>query len=158
MHSLKMPKSDMLSLSLKWQALLSKKNKAEKRLSKLTDITSVAYQTAKDQLDKNSVRFTWKNLSQDSVHKVKLLKDSFGKCSKCRWQSGCLNCDAYKCLRYHLHSEAAKAHKLPYLSTGPEDLEQLLKSATLTISASSSSAPISSSSAAPTSSTSAAPA
>ena len=138
--------------------IAQQKSKAEKRLSKLTDITSVAYQTAKDQLDKNSVRFTWKNLSQDSVHKVKLLKDSFGKCSKCRWQSGCLSCDAYKCLRYHLHSEAAKAHKLPYLSTGPEDLEQLLKSATLTISASSSSAPISSSSAAPTSSTSAAPA
>ena len=138
--------------------IAQQKSKAAKRLSKLTDITSVAYQTAKDQLDKNSVRFTWKNLSQDSVHKVKLLKDSLGKCSKCRWQSGCLSCDAYKCLRYHLHSEAAKAHKLPYLSTGPEDLEQLLKSATLTISASSSSAPISSSSAAPTSSTSAAPA
>ena len=148
----------MLSLSLKWLALLSKKSKAEKKLSKLTDITSAAYQTAKDQLDKNSVRFTWKNLSQDSVHKVKLLKDSFGKCSKCRWQSGCLSCDAYKCLRYHLHSEAAKAKKLPFLSTGPEDLEELLQSATLAISASSSLEPISSSSAASTSATSAAPA
>ena len=123
--------------------IAQQKSKAEKKLSKLTDITSAAYQTAKDQLDKNSVRFTWKNLSQDSVHKVKR--------SKCRWQSGCLSCDAYKCLRYHLHSEAAKAHMLPYLSTGPEDLEQLLKSGTLAISASSSSAPISSSSAAPTS-------
>ena len=60
--------------------IAQQKSKGEKRLSKLTDITSVAYQTAKDQLDKNSVRFTWKNLSQDSVHKVKLLKDSLGKC------------------------------------------------------------------------------
>ena len=43
--------------------IAQQKSKAEKRLSKLTDITSVAYQTAKNQLDKNSVRFTWKNLS-----------------------------------------------------------------------------------------------
>ena len=132
--------------------------KAKAKLPKLKDITSVAYITAQQQLDKNSVRFTWKNLSQDSVYKVKLLKDAFGRCSKCRWQSGCLNCDAYKCLRYHLHREAAKAKKLPFLSTGPEDLEQLLKSATLAISASPSLEPISSSSAASTSATSAAPA
>ena len=60
--------------------------KAKAKLSKLKDITSVAYITAQQQLDKNSVRFTWKNLSQDSVYKVKLLKDAFGRCSKCRWQ------------------------------------------------------------------------
>ena len=132
--------------------------KAKAKLSKLKDITSVAYITAQQQLDKNSVRFTWKNLSEESVHKVRLLEHALGKCSKCRWQSGCLSCDAYKCLRYHLHSEAAKAKKLPFLSTGPEDLEQLLKSATLAISASSSLEPISSSSAASTSATSAAPA
>ena len=138
--------------------IAEQQEKAKVKLSKLKDITSVAYITAQQQLDKNSVRFTWKNLSQDSVHKVKLLKDSFGRCPKCRWQSGCLSCDAYKCLRYHLHSEAAKAKKLPFLSTGPGDLEQLLKSATLAISASPSLEPISSRSAASTSATSAAPA
>ena len=148
-----------------WQKFQSEKakiveqqEKAKAKLSKLKDITSVAYITAQQQLDKNSVRFTWKNLSEESVHKVRLLEHALGKCSKCRWQSGCLSCDAYKCLRYHLHSEAAKAKKLPFLSTGPEDLEQLLKSATLAISASSSLEPISSSSAASTSATSAAPA
>ena len=151
--------------NIRWEKFQSEKakiaeqqEKAKVKLSKLKDITSVAYITAQQQLDKNSVRFTWKNLSQDSVHKVKLLKDSFGRCSKCRWQSGCQSCDAYKCLRYHLHSEAAKAKKLPFLSTGPGDLEQLLKSATLATSASPSLEPISSSSAASTSATSAAPA
>ena len=138
--------------------IAEQQEKAKAKLSKLKDITSVAYITAQQQLDKNSVRFTWKNLSEESVHKVRLLEHALGKCSKCRWQSGCLSCDAYKCLRYHLHSEAAKAKKLPFLSTGPEDLQQLLKSATLAISASSSLEPISSSSAASTSATSAAPA
>ena len=146
---------------IKWEKFIierakiaEQQEKAKAKLSKLKDITSVAYITAQQQLDKNSVRFTWKNLSEESVHKVRLLEHALGKCSKCRWQSGCLSCDAYKCLR----SEAAKAKKLPFLSTGPEDLEQLLKSATLAISASSSLEPISSSSAASTSATSAAPA
>ena len=108
--------------------IAEQKSKAEQRLSKLKYITTSAYSTAKKQLQKNSVRFTCKNLSQAAIHKVRLLEHAFGKCAKCRWQSGCLGCNAFKCLRYHLHSEAAKkAHKLPYLSTGLEDLEQLLK-------------------------------
>ena len=122
--SLMLPTSDWEKFQSEKAKIAEQQEKAKVKLSKLKDITSVAYITAQQQLDKNSVRFTWKNLSQDSVHKVKLLKDSFGRCSKCRWQSGCQSCDAYKCLRYHLHSEAAKAKKLPFLSTGPGDLEQ----------------------------------
>ena len=52
------------------------------------------------------------------------MEHAFGKCAKCRWQSSCLECDAFKCFRYHFHSEAATAQRLPYLSTMPEDLEQ----------------------------------
>ena len=108
-----------------WQKFQSEKakiveqqEKAKAKLSKLKDITSVAYITAQQQLDKNSVRFTWKNLSEEPVHKVRLLEHALGKCSKCRWRSGCLSCDAYKCLRYHLHSEAAKAKKCPFSAQG----------------------------------------
>jgi len=67
--------------NIRWEKFQSEKakiaeqqEKAKVKLSKLKDITSVAYITAQQQLDKNSVRFTWKNLCQDSVHKVKLLK------------------------------------------------------------------------------------
>ena len=111
-----------------------------------------AYSIAKEQLEKNSknsVRFTWKNLSQAAIHKVRLLEHAFGKCARCRWQSGCLDCNAFKCLRYHLHSGAAKAHELPYLSTGPEHLGQLLKTPAPSTSSSSAAPSTSSSSAVP---------
>ena len=114
------------------------KEKAEAKLKKLKDITPVSCRTAQEQLNKNSVRFTWKNLSEASAHKVKLLENTFGTCSKCR-------CDAFKCLRHHLHSEAAKAKKPLFLSTGPEYLQQSLQSATVAISSSSAAPPISSS-------------
>ena len=125
--------------------IAKEKGKAEEKLKKLKDVTTVAYITAQQHLEKNSVRFTWKNLSEAAVHKVKALEHSFPKCSKCRWSSGCLDCDPFKCLRYHLHTEAAKAKKLPFLSTGPEDLQQLLSSPTLAIQPSSAAPPISSS-------------
>ena len=125
------------------------KQKAKEKLKKLKDHTRVSYMAAQEQLNKNSERFTCKNLSEAAVHKVKLLQNAFGTCSKCRWQSVCLDCNAYKCLRYHLHLEAAKAKKLPCLSKGLEDLEQLLNSPTLAISSSSAAPPISSSWAAP---------
>ena len=130
--------------------MAEQKSKAESRLSKLKDVTTSVYFTAKEQLEKNSVRFTWKKFSEAAVHKKRLLEHAFGKCAKCRWQSGCLDCNAFKCLRYHLHSEAAKAHKLPHLSTIPEDLEQLLK--TPSTSSSSAAPSTSSSSAAPSTS------
>ena len=93
--------------------------KAEDTLAKLKSLTSMAYITAQESVKKNSVKFTWKDLSPESTQKVFLLKDAFGKCSRCRWQSGCLSCDAYKCLRHYLYLEAAEAKKLPYLTTGP---------------------------------------
>ena len=41
--------------------IAEQKSKAESRLSKLKDVTTSVYFTAKEQLEKNSVRFTWKN-------------------------------------------------------------------------------------------------
>ena len=41
--------------------MAEQKSKAESRLSKLKDVTTSVYFTAKEQLEKNSVRFTWKN-------------------------------------------------------------------------------------------------
>ena len=97
----------------------SLRKKAEDKLAKLTNITSMAYITAQEALNKNSQRFTWKDLSQEATLKILSLQFSLGVCSKCRWTSGCLECSSYKALRYHLHSEAAKAKKLAYLSRGP---------------------------------------
>ena len=62
-------------------SIAEQKSKAEKRMSKLKGSTSSVYQTATDQLEKNSVRFTWKNLSQAAVHEVRLLEHAFGKCA-----------------------------------------------------------------------------
>ena len=50
--------------------IAEQKSKAESRLSKLKDVTTSAYLTAKEQLGKNSVRFTWKNISQAAFHNV----------------------------------------------------------------------------------------
>ena len=43
--------------------MAEQKSKAESRLSKLKDVTTSVYFTAKEQLEKNSVRFTWKKFS-----------------------------------------------------------------------------------------------
>ena len=69
----------------------------------------------------------WKNWKPSLATTVPKLAQANAPSEVCRWQSGCLECDACKCFRHHLHSESAKAQKLPYLSIGPEDLEQLLK-------------------------------
>ena len=39
---------------------------------------------------------------REEVHKVWARKDPWRVCSRCRWMSGCLSCDAAKCLKHHL--------------------------------------------------------
>lgn len=92
-------------------------SKAEKRLSKLNHHLSLCH------CQRPACRRTQRDLHGKTV-RVRLLEHAFDKCAKCRWQSSCLECDAFKCFRYHFHLEAATAQKLPYLSTRPEDLEQ----------------------------------
>ena len=60
--SLRLPSSDGGASNLRRPTLLSKR-KRQAKLSKLKDITSVAYMTAQEQLDTNSVRFTWSSWS-----------------------------------------------------------------------------------------------
>ena len=74
-------------------SIAEQKSKDEQRLSKLKDITTSACFTAKEQLEKNSARLAWKKF-EAAAHKVRLLEYACGKCSKCRWQSGCLDCNA----------------------------------------------------------------
>ena len=93
--------------------------KAQDALAKIKTVASLAYVTAQEAVTKNSVKFTWQDLSASAKQKVYLLEHSVKICAKCRWSSSCLECDPYKCLRYHLHKEAAKAKKLAFLSKGP---------------------------------------
>ena len=93
-------------------------DKAQSKLKTLKNITSAAYLAAQELVDKNSVTFTWKNLSESATKSVLALEAALGRCAKCRWQSGCLACDPYKCFRHHLHKEAAQAKKQAFLSQG----------------------------------------
>eukprot|EP00438_Fugacium_kawagutii_P008793 Skav217484 [mRNA] locus=scaffold1397:62475:71543:+ [translate_table: standard] len=52
-------------------------SKAQEKIKKLTNITSQAYLVAQEQINKNSVRFTYKNLSPESTHKVLTLRYGF---------------------------------------------------------------------------------
>eukprot|EP00438_Fugacium_kawagutii_P023501 Skav201510 [mRNA] locus=scaffold1154:403000:409629:+ [translate_table: standard] len=83
---------------------------------------------AQEAINKNSVKFTWKDLDESSVARVLKLRGALGKCAKCRWQSGCLDCSAWHRLRYELKESAKFQGKIAFLSQGPEDLEQLFQS------------------------------
>eukprot|EP00438_Fugacium_kawagutii_P005359 Skav207096 [mRNA] locus=scaffold2123:25752:29784:+ [translate_table: standard] len=49
-------------------------SKAQEKITKLKNVTSQAYLVAQEQINKNSVKFTYKNLSPESTHKVLTLR------------------------------------------------------------------------------------
>ena len=111
------------SANIQWKNFHKEKKQAEEaaekakaKLDKLTNVASQAYAAASEALNKHSQKFTWRNLSKENKAKVVALEFSNGKCSKCRWASGCLACDAWKCLRHCLWEQAAKASKKPYFA------------------------------------------
>ena len=99
----------------------AERKEAEKRVAKAQHAldtaktsTSKAAVAAKESLDKNLFRFTWKHLSKEATAKILALEHSPGICQNCRWQTGCPQCQAEKALRYHLTTEAAAEGKLPF--------------------------------------------
>ena len=96
------------------------KTEAEKRaqvnkkaLEAMKDLTSAAAKTAQEALKKNTLRFTWEDLSKEALAKISALEHSPKICARCRWQSSCLSCDPYKALRYWVASEARDKKKIP---------------------------------------------
>ena len=79
---------------------LENKAAAEARLEQIKNKSSAAAEAAKLAIKKNSERFTWQDLSATATNKIKSLEHSICICSKCRWQSGCAECDPWKALRF----------------------------------------------------------
>ena len=46
---------------------------------------------------------------RDAIHKIS--KSGIGVCSRCRNSSGCLSCDAFKCIRYCMRKQHKKTAK-----------------------------------------------
>ena len=46
---------------------------------------------------------------RDAIHKINMT--GIGVCSRCRNSSGCLSCDAFKCIRYYMRKEHKKTGK-----------------------------------------------
>ena len=98
------------NLAHKWAEA---RNKAQKTLALIEDFNSVQAKKAQDALNANSMFFKAENLSMDSQVRVLRASAKFGTCSKCRYSSGCLECDAEKAFRYWLRREASEASKVP---------------------------------------------
>ena len=79
----------------------------------MKDLNSAAAKTAQQALKKNTLSFTWEDLSKEALGKIAALRHSPKICSRCRWQSNCLSCDPYKDLRYWVASEARDKKKIP---------------------------------------------
>ena len=79
----------------------------------MKDLSSAAAKTAQEALKKNTLRFTWEDLSKEALAKISALEHSPKICARCRWQSSCLSCDPYKALRYWVASEARDKKKYP---------------------------------------------
>ena len=109
-------------LEKKAEAMLAEANKrkeaAEKALAKMKNLETAAAKAAQESIKKNSIRFTWEDLSPEAESKILALEHARGICARCRWQSGCLSCDAVKALRYWVCSEARSKRKIPFLSAG----------------------------------------
>ena len=91
---------------------------AEKKLEAQQSKSSAAAKAAQAAITKYTGSFNWQQLPKDAKAKVIALKGSVRICSKCRWQSGCYECDAQKALRYHLNKEAIEAKQIPVVQTG----------------------------------------
>ena len=113
------------ALQKKTEAMLAeaqkRKEAAEKALATMKSLETAA-KAAQESIKKNSIRFTWEDLSPEAVLKVLALEHSAGVCSRCRWQSGCLSCEPQKALNYWVCSEARAKRKIPFVSAGQPDV------------------------------------
>ena len=87
--------------------------KASERLKKLKDHKSAAALDAIANMTKNSQFFRVKDLSGHAVYQIQRAEEKLTRCGSCRYQTGCLRCDAAKALSYHIRNEAQKANKVP---------------------------------------------
>ena len=91
---------------------------AKEKLKTPKNITSSIALTAQEQISRSSAKFGWQQLSKEATQRVLALQNRLTTCSKCRWQSGCLDCEAQKRLRYEIFQEAKKSGKMGFLSRG----------------------------------------
>ena len=88
---------------------------AEEKLSSIKNKESAAAAKAKELIETNSLRVTWKDLTLEEKHQIKSLQGAPEVCSRCRWQSGCQSCSAFKALRYLVQRKANLEHKLAFV-------------------------------------------
>ena len=88
---------------------------AEEKLSSMKNKESAAAAKAKELIETNSLRVTWKDLTLEEKHQIKSLQGAPEVCSRCRWQSGCQSCSAFKALRYLVQRKANLEHKLAFV-------------------------------------------
>ena len=82
---------------------------AEEKLSSIKNKESAAAAKAKELIETNSLRVTWKDLTLEEKHQIKSLQGAPEVCSRCRWQSGCQSCSAFKALRYLVQRKQRQA-------------------------------------------------
>ena len=75
--------------------------------------TSAAAIKAQQMLEDNSKYFKLQLLSEDSRYKIEGTISKGNLCSKCRWNSGCLECHPGKALRYYWSKEAHAQSLVP---------------------------------------------
>ena len=88
---------------------------AEEKLSSMKNKESAAAAKAKELIETNSLRVTRKDLTLEEKHQIKSLQGAPEVCSRCRWQSGCQSCSAFKALRYLVQRKAHLEHKLAFV-------------------------------------------
>ena len=93
--------------------------KARERLEQLKNHQSLAALAAIDSLTKNSQYYTAKNLPPQALEAIRESHTRLTYCSKCRFQTACLACDAAKELAHYVKKEADKAGKVPKIIEGP---------------------------------------
>ena len=79
----------------------------------MKDHKSAAALDAIANMTKNSQFFRVKDLSDHAVYQIQRADEKLTLCGSCRYQTGCLRCDAAKALSYHIRNEAQKANKVP---------------------------------------------
>ena len=89
------------------------KEKALQQLSKLKSHTSAAAIKAQQMLEANSKYFKLQQLSEASRYKIEGTLSKGNICSKCRWNSGCLECHPGKALKYYWSKEAHSKSLVP---------------------------------------------
>ena len=89
------------------------KEKALQQLAKLKNHTSAAAIKAQEMLEANSKYFKLQQLSEASRYKIEGTLSKGNICSKCRWNSGCLECHPGKALKYYWSKEAHSKSLVP---------------------------------------------